>query len=91
MHYEYKCECGHRFDDFRPVDQRRTAPCPACGRQADLVFIPNAGLNHIKPFVPYVDDHLSPDGDPILVESRSQKRQLMKAQGLDWMPSVRWT
>ena len=90
MHYEYKCECGEVFDEFRSVEQRRTAPCPACGRLAPLQFIPNAGLNHIKPFQSYVDTNLSPSGDPILVESRSQKRRMMKQQGLDWMPSVRW-
>jgi putative FmdB family regulatory protein len=34
MLYEYRCRCGHEFETFRPVDQRRTARCPKCGRLA---------------------------------------------------------
>jgi putative FmdB family regulatory protein len=31
--YDYLCKCcGHKFDDFRPVDERdKRAPCPKCG------------------------------------------------------------
>ena len=90
MRYDYKCSCGEIFDDFRPVDERHTSTCPKCGKTAKLLFRPSslsaAGLQ----FVPYVDTNLAPDGNPILVESREMKRRLMKKQGLDWMPSVRW-
>jgi len=90
MHYEYQCECGETFDDFRPVDKRHHSRCPKCGKMANLNFVPSAGSNQIKQFVPYVDTNLSPDGNPILVESRSQKKRLMAQQGLEGVPSVRW-
>ena len=29
--YDYRCEdCGHEFDQNRPIDQRDEADCPAC-------------------------------------------------------------
>lgn len=89
MHYDYQCECGEIFDDFQPVDKRHTSRCPVCGRVANLLFRP-LSLPTPLPFEPYIDTNLSPDGEPILVESRSQKRRLLRQQGLDWMPSVRW-
>ena len=90
MLYDYQCSaCGEVFDDFKPVDQRHTSTCPKCGRVANLLFRP-LSLPTPLSFKPYVDTNLSPDGEPILVESRSMKRGLMKQQGLDWMPSVRW-
>lgn len=90
MHYDYRCECGQIFDDFRPVEERHTSRCPACGKVAKLLFRPQSLSAMGQQFVPYVDDNLSPDGNPILVESRSMKRRLLKQQGLDWMPAARW-
>lgn len=90
MHYDYECECGEIFDDFRPVEERHVSVCPKCGKMAKLLFRPLSLSAAGQQFVPYVDEHLSPDGNPILVESRAQKRDLMKRQGLEDMPSVRW-
>jgi len=34
--YEYKCECGHEFDDFLSISKRKKptkTPCPECGKK----------------------------------------------------------
>ena len=90
MLYDYECPCGEIFEDFNSVDKRQTTVCPKCGRVAKLLFRPQSLSAAGRQFVPYVDTNLSPDGEPILVESRSMKRGLLRQQGLDWMPSVRW-
>jgi len=91
MHYDYKCpDCGIEFDDFQTVENRRHSICPKCGALADLLFRPIKMTTALHAFVPYVDTNLAEDGNPVLVESRSQKRRLMKKQGLEWVPSVRW-
>ncbi len=34
--YDYHCpDCGHRFEEFRPMAERDHAPCPKCGKEAD--------------------------------------------------------
>jgi len=90
MRYDYKCSCGHIFEDSKSVAQRHTSVCPKCGRVADLLFRPRSLSAAGQKFIPYVDTNISPDGEPMLVESRSQKRQLLKQQGLDWLPGTRW-
>jgi putative FmdB family regulatory protein len=33
--YSYKCNsCGTEFDEFRPVEKRKSCPCEACGKEA---------------------------------------------------------
>ena len=91
MHYDYKCSCGEVFDDYKPVEKRHTSVCPKCGKAAQLLFRPRSLSAAGRKFVPYVDTNLAEDGEPMLVESRSQKRRLLKQQGLDWMPGTRWT
>jgi len=87
--YDYKClNCGEVFDDFRSVEQRHTTICPRCKKVAVLLFHPVANVQ--KPFDPYVDENIAEDGNPVLIESREQKKRLLKQNGLDWMPSVRW-
>ena len=37
--YDYECkECGKKFEDFRSLKERATAPCPSCGKQAEKVL-----------------------------------------------------
>ena len=91
MLYDYKCEkCGEIFEDVKSVAKRHTSVCPKCGKAAQLLFRPRSLSAAGQKFIPYVDTNLAPDGEPMLVESRSQKRRLLKQQGLEWMPSVRW-
>lgn len=47
--YEYKCECGHKFEDLNTVANRAKAECLHCGRMANQVVSapridPNADL-----------------------------------------------
>lgn len=90
MHYDYRCPCGHKFDDFRPVQERHHSTCPKCGARASLLFVPRAAQNHMKQFQPYVDPHISPDGEPVRIESRRQKDQMLRRQGLEPVMPSRW-
>ena len=36
--YEYRCKCGFRFDEFKPIEERATHPCPACGKVAQKIL-----------------------------------------------------
>jgi hypothetical protein len=61
---------------------------------------PGPFFGHYAPFPSYVDEHILPDSDPraqdigpngagetvrgIRIDSRDQRRRLMKEQGLDW-------
>jgi putative FmdB family regulatory protein len=39
MLYEYKCECGHRAEEFFPYkDYQSTIPCPVCFDTMHRVF-----------------------------------------------------
>lgn len=42
--YEFKCKCGHVFDDVKSVKDRRTSKCPKCSKVAKMQFI---GTNKI--------------------------------------------
>ena len=91
MLYEYRCpKCKKHFDDFRRVEARQYSVCPKCGTLSNLVFRPTRADNHMKQFKPYVDEHISPDGNPLLVESRSQKKALLKQQSLEEVGGARW-
>jgi len=89
MLYDYKCEkCGEIFEDVKSVAKRHASICPVCGGRAKKLFSFRAAIR--KTFDPYIDPHISPDGNPILVESREQKRRLLKKQGLEWHTGQRW-
>ena len=38
--YEYKCECGNRFEDLNSIANRHRAECIHCGKMADKVQTP---------------------------------------------------
>ncbi len=78
----------------------RVGDWPFCkGDPIDHVSSKGFGFD---PFVPYVDPNILPHSDPrarhegvthdgrrvrgTLIESRSQRRQIMKEQNLDWAP-----
>lgn len=34
--YDYKCPaCNEKFEEFRSLKERATAPCPKCGKAAE--------------------------------------------------------
>lgn len=56
--YEYKCDCGYKFEAWKSLNERQTAECPKCGRVAGKIFsVPNItwqdwvldGLTHDRP------------------------------------------
>lgn len=42
--YEYKCECGHIFEDFQKMPGRQTMPCPKCGEDGKKRIGPGSGV-----------------------------------------------
>ena len=37
--YDYECaHCGEAFEEFRPLKDRATAPCPRCGKAAKKIL-----------------------------------------------------
>lgn len=35
--YDYKCQCGKSFDDFKPMKDRDSSECPSCGKLAKKI------------------------------------------------------
>jgi hypothetical protein len=78
----------------------RVGDWPFCRGRASA-HAPGRGFG-FDPFTPYVDPHILPHGDPrachetvtpqglkvrgTLIESREQRRHIMKEQNLDWAP-----
>jgi len=48
-YYDYECECGRKFDEFKRIDERHFAKCPSCGKKARMVF---TGTNQVSIFTP---------------------------------------
>jgi len=42
--YEYRCPDGHEFELFQRISEPPVASCPECGKQADRLLSPGAGL-----------------------------------------------
>ena len=81
MLYDYKCSnCGKKFEMFNRVKDRKLSQCPECGYMADLVFNASVLSKALHVFKPYVDPHIT--DKPVEIESASQKRALLKEQGL---------
>ncbi len=81
MLYDFECpHCKHKFDDFRPIEERHTATCPKCGEVAKLVMNFSKEAAHAHTFKPYWDKHI--DKQPVYIESAQQKRDLLKKNGL---------
>ena len=36
--YEYLCDCGEKFDSWRPFNLRLWSLCPKCGKEAQKIF-----------------------------------------------------
>lgn len=79
MLYDYKCSCGNKFEAFRAIKNRNTAICPKCGEEAKKVLTLGQSIQLFKP---YMDEHISDSGEPVFIESKRQKKQLLKQNGL---------
>ena len=42
--YEYRCPEGHEFELFQRISEPPVAACPQCGKEADRLLSPGAGL-----------------------------------------------
>ena len=77
--YDYVCKaCGKEFDDFVSVAQRAYSHCPECSGLSFLKFNPSNVMPRI--FTPYWDEHISED--PVFIETRAQKKDILKSEGL---------
>jgi len=82
--YDYKCdECGKKFEALNMVNNRHYATCPKCGGRADMKFSVNGLTKSIQIFKPYLDYNI--DSNPIFIETRQQKRDLLKKNNLEQM------
>lgn len=76
--YVWCQKCSRLID----IDQ----PCEHGRIQADAV---RPDSPHIITFKPYVDEHISTDGKPVLITDASQKRALMRSQwNGDWQAKI---
>lgn len=56
--YQYKCECGRKFDEFNKVEQRKTARCE-CGKTArQIITAPHPITDTSFFYTGKVDDRL---------------------------------
>ncbi len=39
--YDYICECGEKFEESKPMEERENALCPECGQGVLLRRIPS--------------------------------------------------
>lgn len=85
MVYDYKCEkCEEVFEDVRmgikdlTSEEINNGVCPICGSEAKRIF--TIGTLGISVFHPYLDTNM--DSEPIYVESREHKKQLLKERDL---------
>jgi len=76
--YDYQCTCGFKFETFQSVEKRNQTDCPKCGKTAFMKFSPTNVIPHI--FSPYLDEHI--DDDPVFIETRQQKKDILKNKGL---------
>jgi len=81
MRYDYKCRCGYKFEQMNSVANRHTAICPKCGESAELHFSVKGLSTSIQVFKPYIDHHI--DSYPTYIESKKQKRELLKKNNLE--------
>ena len=77
--YTYECAtCGVETDHIYPInDKPETIECPICDGVAESIISFTANR---KEWNSYIDDNLG--DNPVLIESREHRRELMKKAGL---------
>lgn len=81
--YDFYCDtCGKIENIFTHINDT-FIECPICGNApAKRLFSPPRMI--IPDIQPYYDEHLAgPDGNPVYVQSRQHKRQILKELGLE--------
>jgi putative FmdB family regulatory protein len=78
--YEYECEQCHEVHfHIRPISEwREDSKCPKCGSHARKII---SSSSDRREWEPYVDENLG--DEPVMVESRSHRKQLLKERGLE--------
>jgi putative FmdB family regulatory protein len=82
--YDYKCICGHEFEEYRTVDERYNVECPKCGETPRMKI---GKVNFINDVVRNKDGKYG-DYNPGLgeyVTSKSDMIKKAKAKGLEWI------
>jgi len=83
MVYDYECPaCGKEFEGFNFIANRHHSECPKCGEQANKVFHPSASRTLFFRFDEYVDEHISKDGNPVMITSRKERKQIADKNGV---------
>ena len=76
--YEYRCpKCG-KFEAYNTVEKRNYMVCPKCGARAEKLI----SKPYMDIFEEYVDYHIDKEGEPVLIRSKRQKKELLKKNGL---------
>lgn len=78
--YEYFCkECNKKTEEVFSYDEYKSSvQCWRCGGEAVRDF--SKSSFSLQLFKPYVDEHML--SEPVLIESKSQKKRLLKEHGL---------
>jgi len=77
--YSYECPEHGEFDSYAPVENmKEDQKCSKCGAMSPYKFKLHKFVADI--YKPYVDSNIM--SDPVLIESRAQKKQLLASQGL---------
>jgi len=42
--YDYKCSCGHEFEEFQSINSEPKSICPKCGSEAPRIISAGVGL-----------------------------------------------
>jgi len=71
--YEFECQCGYKNDHIAGYDEK--LKCPECKR--NMKKLPSCGRFQGVPSHGYHDDTLG-----AFIDSNSQRRKLMKEQGV---------
>lgn len=80
--YEFQCEntrCAHVSERIFRIDEKpQFVDCPLCGHTAKSII---SGSADRREWEPYWDENLG--HDPVLVQSRAHRRELMRKAGLE--------
>jgi len=78
--YPYKCKCAHTFEDIRPLDDCKIAPCPKCSnlciQDYEAKFKGGVQINDGS-WVKGTYDHIT--DKPIYIESKKHLKQVCDA------------
>lgn len=79
--YDARCKtCGHTQEYYEKIQNHSNTPsCEKCGSAMEQIVVFSSP--NVQTFEPYWDPHIG-TGGPIYVESKKQKKRLLKENGL---------